>query len=144
MENKMQIKFLSLSKNENFARAVVSAFILPLNPNVSELSDVKTAVSEAVTNCIVHGYNSKRNGYISIGMFIKGNKVIIKISDKGVGIENLSQALQPFFTTKPEEERSGMGFTIIQTFMEDVKVKSVKGKGTTVIMKKTIGKEIVE
>ncbi len=144
MENKMQIKFLSLSKNENFARAVVSAFILPLNPNVSELSDVKTAVSEAVTNCVVHGYNSNQNGYITISMIIKGNKVIIKVSDKGVGIENLTQALQPFFTTKPEEERSGMGFTIIQTFMENVKVKSVKGKGTTVIMTKTIGKKMTE
>jgi len=144
MENKMQIKFLSLSKNENFARAVVSAFILPLNPNISELSDVKTAVSEAVTNCVVHGYNSNQNGYITISMIIKGNKVIIKVSDKGVGIENLTQALQPFFTTKPEEERSGMGFTIIQTFMENVKVKSVKGKGTTVIMTKTIGKKMTE
>lgn len=144
MENKMQIKFLSLSKNENFARAVVSAFILPLNPNVSELSDVKTAVSEAVTNCVVHGYSSNQNGYITISMIIKGSKVIIKVSDKGVGIENLSQALEPFFTTKPEEERSGMGFTIIQTFMEDVKVKSVKGKGTTVIMSKTIGKKMAE
>ena len=138
IKNKVQIKFLSLSQNENFARAVVSAFALQLNPNISELSDIKTAVSEAVTNAVVHGYAGKE-GYITLNMIIKGNKIVIKVIDKGVGISDLTQALKPFYTTKPEQERSGMGFTIIQTFMEDVKVKSTIGKGTIVSMSKTIG-----
>ena len=138
IKNKVQIKFLSLSQNENFARAVVSAFALQLNPNISELSDIKTAVSEAVTNAVVHGYAGKE-GYITLNMIIKGNKIVIKVIDKGVGISDLTQALKPFYTTKPEQERSGMGFTIIQTFMEDVKVKSTIGKGTVVSMSKTIG-----
>ena len=138
IKNKVQVKFLSLSENEIFARTVVSAFMLNLNPTLSELSDVKTAVSEAVTNSVVHGY-ANTTGYISLNMVIKGNKIIIKISDNGIGISDLKQALKPFYTTKPEQERSGMGFTIIQTFMEDVKVKSSIGKGTIVTMSKTIG-----
>jgi len=137
MNNKMVLKFNSLSENEAFARNVISAFILPLNPSVSELSDIKTAVSEAVTNAIVHGYPDSV-GEVTMVAEISGNNVHIIISDSGVGIENLEEALEPFFTTKPEEERSGMGFTIIKTFMDDVKVMSKLNVGTVVDMMKKI------
>ena len=140
MENKMVLKFSSLSVNESFARSAVSCFILPLAPSIAEITEIKTAVSEAVTNAVVHGYAGKE-GVITLTAKIRKNKVHIKISDRGVGIENLQKAMEPFFTTKPEEERSGMGFTIINTFMENVKVKSAVGKGTDVFMTKTIGPE---
>lgn len=136
--NEMQLKFLSRSENEVFARNVVAAFALPLNPTLSELSDVKTAVSEAVTNCIVHGYRNSE-GWITLRCTIDGERLHIEISDSGKGIDNLDQALTPFYTTLPEEERSGMGFTIMQTFMSSFSVKSERGKGTTVIMCKDFG-----
>jgi len=135
--NKMTLKFSSLSINESFSRSVISCFILPLKPSIAELTDIKTAVSEVVTNAIVHGYE-KGEGVITMEAKLDKNKVHIKISDKGVGIKDLDKAMEPFFTTKPEEERSGMGFTIIKTFMENVKVKSSLGKGTIVSMTKTI------
>ena len=121
-----------------FARNVVAAFALPLNPTLSELSDVKTAVSEAVTNCIVHGYRNAE-GWITVRCVIEGEKLHIEISDGGTGIEDLEKALTPFYTTLPEEERSGMGFTIMQTFMTDFSVRSERGKGTTVTMCKDFG-----
>lgn len=136
--NEMQLKFLSRSENEVFARNVVAAFALPLNPTLSELSDVKTAVSEAVTNCIVHGYRNAE-GWITVRCVIEGEKLHIEISDGGTGIEDLDKALTPFYTTLPEEERSGMGFTIMQTFMTDFSVRSERGKGTTVTMCKDFG-----
>lgn len=136
--NEMQLKFLSRSENEVFARNVVAAFALPLNPTLSELSDVKTAVSEAVTNCIVHGYRNTE-GWITVRCVIEGEKLHIEISDGGTGIEDLEKALTPFYTTLPEEERSGMGFTIMQTFMTDFSVRSERGKGTTVTMCKDFG-----
>ena len=136
--NEMQLKFLSRSENEVFARNVVAAFALPLNPTLSELSDVKTAVSEAVTNCIVHGYRNVE-GWITVRCVIEGEKLHIEISDGGTGIEDLEKALTPFYTTLPEEERSGMGFTIMQTFMTDFSVRSERGKGTTVTMCKDFG-----
>lgn len=136
--NEMQLKFLSRSENEVFARNVVAAFALPLNPTLSELSDVKTAVSEAVTNCIVHGYRNAE-GWITVRCVIEGEKLHIEISDGGTGIEDLEKALTPFYTTLPEEERSGMGFTIMQTFMTDFFVRSERGKGTTVTMCKDFG-----
>ncbi len=136
--NEMQLKFLSRSGNEVFARNVVAAFALPLNPTLSELSDVKTAVSEAVTNCIVHGYRNAE-GWITVRCVIEGEKLHIEISDGGTGIEDLEKALTPFYTTLPEEERSGMGFTIMQTFMTDFSVRSERGKGTTVTMCKDFG-----
>ena len=136
--NEMQLKFLSRSENEVFARNVVAAFALPLNPTLSELSDVKTAVSEAVTNCIVHGYRNAE-GWITVRCVIEGEKLHIEISDGGTGIEDLEKALTPFYTTLPEEERSGMGFTIMQTFMTDFSVRSERGKGTTVTMCKDFG-----
>ncbi len=137
MKNKMVVKFDSLSENECFARNVIASFLMPLNPSISVLSDIKTAVSEAVTNSIVHGYPEKK-GEVTMSAEIDEDKIHIVVSDKGVGIENLEEALQPFFTGKPEDERSGMGFTIIKTFMDEVKVVSEPLKGTIVDMKKLL------
>ena len=131
----MELKFLSRSENEIFARNAVAAFILPLNPSLSELSDVKTAVSEAVTNAIVHGYGNEE-GWITMHCKTEENRLHIKISDSGKGIDDVEKAQQPFFTTASEEERSGMGFTIMQTFMNTFSLESVKGEGTTVTMEK--------
>ena len=135
--NRMTLTFKSLSENESFARGVISCFALKLNPSLSELSDIKTAVSEAVTNCIVHGYSDKI-GIITIDSEIEDNVLHINISDDGVGIEDVEKATQPFFTTKPDDERSGMGFTIMKSFMDDVVIKSEKGSGTKIYMKKII------
>ena len=137
MENKMNVKFDSVSENESFARNVIASFLMPLNPSVSELSDVKTAVSEAVTNSIVHGYPDTI-GEVRMSAEIDGDEIHIVISDKGVGISNLEEALKPFFTSRPDEERSGMGFTIIKTFMDEVKVISEPNRGTIVDMKKAV------
>ena len=133
--NEMELKILSRSENEIFARNAVAAFILPLNPSLSELSDVKTAVSEAVTNAIVHGYGGSE-GWITLRCTTKENRLHIEISDSGKGIDDVERAQQPFFTTAAEEERSGMGFTIMQTFMSAFKLQSRSGAGTTVTMEK--------
>ncbi len=138
MVNKMNVRFDSVSENEGFARNVIASFLMSLNPSVSELSDVKTAVSEAVTNAIVHGYPDTVGG-VGMPAEINDNEIHIVVSDKGVGISNLEEALKPFFTSKPDEERSGMGFTIIRTFMDEVKVISEPNRGTIVDMKKVIG-----
>ena len=136
--NEMHIKFVSKSKNEGFARSVVSAFILELDPTINEIADIKTAVSEAVTNSIVHGYK-RESGMIYIDAKITDSKkVIIKIRDKGVGIENVEKAMEPLFTTSQQEERAGLGFTVMQSFMDNVKVKSTPNKGTTVTLEKQI------
>lgn len=137
MENNMLLKFKSLSENESFARSVVSCFALRLNPSLAEISDIKTAVSEAVTNCIVHGY-ANTVGEIEIECSAKENLLHINVFDFGVGIEDVDTALEPFFSTKLEEERSGMGFTIMKSFMDEVKVESQKGVGTKVYMVKKI------
>ena len=131
--NEMSLKFLSRSENEEFARNAVAAFVLPLNPTLNELSDVKTAVSEAVTNCIVHAYR-KKTGWITLTCKTEKNRLHIEISDDGAGIEDVDRALEPFFTTLKSEERSGMGFTIMQSFMDVFSVSSAAGKGTTVTM----------
>ena len=135
MYNKMNLSFLSKSENESFARNVIACFCLILNPSISEISDVKTAVSEAVTNAIVHGYPDT-DGVIDIEAEIIDNALHIVIKDYGVGIENVSSALEPYFSSKLEDERSGMGFTIMKTFMNDVKVTSKVNVGTTVEMTK--------
>lgn len=135
--NNVKIIFSSLSQNESFARSVAGIFALSLNPSIAQISDVKTAVSEAVTNCIVHGYPDK-TGDITMECEISGRDLHINVFDDGVGIENVDTALEPFFTTKESEERAGMGFTIMKTFMDDVKVVSEKGKGTKVYMVKKI------
>ena len=136
-KNYMTLTFKSLSENESFARSVISCFALKLNPTLSEISDIKTAVSEAVTNCIVHGY-SKGEGEIRILAEIENKTLHINVSDDGVGIENIDKAIEPFYTTKPDDERSGMGFIIRKRFMDEIKVTSKKGSGTNVYMKKII------
>ncbi len=137
MYNKMSLNFLSQSQNESLARNVVASFLLPLNPTVSELNDIKTAVSEAVTNAVVHGYPNEQ-GTIELNAEITDNSIHIEIKDYGVGIENLSKALETFYTTKESEERSGIGFTIMKSFMDSVEVISQKGVGTTVKMTKIL------
>ena len=135
MQNKMSLSFISISQNEAFARNVIASFMLSLNPTLSEISDVKTAVSEAVTNAIVHGYKNEM-GIVELSATIDGQSIHIEIKDGGVGIENVDLAKEPFFTTGEISERSGMGFTIMQSFMDNVSVKSALGKGTEVCMKK--------
>ena len=138
MKNEMTLAFDSISENEGFARVAVAAFVAQLNPTLEEVADIRTAVSEAVTNAVIHGYEGGE-GTIIIETTITGNEVEIKIQDKGCGIENIEQAKEPLFTTRPEEERSGMGFSFMEIFMDNLEVISEKNKGTTVIMKKIIG-----
>ncbi len=137
--NKMKIEFISKSKNESFARSVASAFVLELDPTVQELSEIKTAVSEAVTNAIIHGYKNEL-GNVTIEGFIDNGEVIFIISDKGIGIDNVDKAMEPMYTGSDDGERSGLGFTIMETFMDELEVKSVPGCGTTVRMRKKIGR----
>lgn len=137
--NKMKIEFISKSKNESFARSVASAFVLELDPTVQELSEIKTAVSEAVTNAIIHGYKNEL-GNVTIEGFIDNDEVIFIISDKGIGIDNVDKAMEPMYTGSDDGERSGLGFTIMETFMDELEVKSVPGCGTTVRMRKKIGR----
>ena len=137
MENEMKIEFISKSNNEAFARIAVAAFVSSLDPTIEEISDIKTAVSEAVTNSIVHGYEDKM-GIIHIICKIFNRKVFIEISDNGKGIENVELAKQPLYTSKPNLERSGMGFTIMESFMDKLTVESVLGVGTKVTMEKKI------
>ena len=136
-ENEMKIEFDSRSCNEGFIRVAVSAFMTQLNPTLEEVADVKTAVSEAVTNSIIHGYENKE-GIIRINAYIYDNILRIEIADQGKGIEDIEIAKQPLYTTKPELERSGMGFTIMDNFMDNLKVESVVGMGTKVTMEKKI------
>ena len=124
-----------MSLNESFARGVVGAFCVSINPTLEQINDLKTAVSEAVTNCVVHGYKNQQ-GNITIDAILFADRVEITITDFGVGIDNVEQAMQPFFTTKPDEERSGMGFTVMQAFMNKVVLSSQPGKGTTLKMTK--------
>ncbi|ABY92845.1 anti-sigma F factor [Thermoanaerobacter sp. CM-CNRG TB177] len=138
--NMMELNFLSKSQNESFARTVVAAFAAQLDPTIEEIADIKTAVSEAVTNCIIHGYENKI-GIITIKAFISGNKITIEVIDEGKGIEDIEKAMQPLFTTRLEEERAGMGFTVMQTFMDELEVESTPGKGTLVRMTKYIGSD---
>lgn len=141
IKNEMSLSFPSKSCNEAFARSAVASFIMNLDPTISELSDIKTAVSEAVTNCIVHGYR-RTGGTIYIkGRITEDNKITIKIRDKGCGIEDIKKAMEPLFTTAPEEERAGLGFAVMQSFCDKVKVKSTPQKGTTVTLEKIIGSE---
>lgn len=137
MRDVIKCEFAAKSVNEGFARIVVSAFAARLDPTVEELAEIKTAVSEAVTNIIIHGYKGK-GGTAYIECEIINKTIIIKISDKGKGIEDITLARTPLYTTNPDGERSGMGFTVMETFMDEVEVKSLPGVGTTVIMKKTI------
>ena len=137
-DNEMKLEFISKSANEAFARIAVAAFVSQLDPTIEELADIKTAVSEAVTNCIIHGYEDKQ-GIVKIKEKLKQNQIIIEISDQGKGIENINIAKEPLYTTKPNLERSGMGFTIMESFMDSMEVQSIVGLGTKIIMTKTIG-----
>lgn len=141
-DNIMKVEFLSKSTNEGFARVAVASFVSQLDPTVEELSEIKTAISEAVTNSIVHAYEDEL-GMITISAQLKDDTVIIQVKDKGRGIENVAQAKEPLFTTKPDLERSGMGFTIMENFMDKLTVKSEPGKGTTVTMSKRIKKNVL-
>ena len=139
MTNEMKLEFDSRSANEAFARVTVASFMTQLNPTLEEVSDVKTAVSEAVTNAIIHGYENHVNK-IQIFAGIEGKTLRLEISERGVGIPDVKQAMEPLFTTKPELERSGMGFSFMEAFMDEVTVESEPGKGTTVRMKKVVGR----
>ena len=138
--NEMEVSFLSVPENEAFARVVIAAFAVQLSPTISEIADVKTAVSEAVTNAIVHGYEGTR-GMVTMRARIDGATLSIDISDSGKGIPNVQQAMEPFYTTHPEQERSGMGFAVMKTFMDEVDVRSTPGNGTSVYMRKRIRPE---
>ncbi len=140
-KNYLKMQFYSHARNQSFARDAVAAFCLELNPTLSDLSDVKTAISEAVTNCTVHAYKGEV-GIIEVECEIADNKLHIKISDEGRGIEDVEKAVQPFYTTMPNEERSGMGFTIMQAFMDEFNLKSTLGEGTVVYMTKSFKSEV--
>lgn len=149
--NEMQIQFDALSVNEAFARVAVAAFVAPLNPTMEEISDIKTAVSEAVTNAIIHGYDGQFPGenpeegrqgkanQVFLHCLIDEDVLHVEIRDTGKGIENIEQAMEPLFTTKPEMDRSGMGFAFMEAFMDDLEVVSQPGCGTVVLMKKKLG-----
>ena len=136
-ENEMKLEFSSKSANESFARITVAAFVTGLDPTLEEIADIKTAVSEAVTNSIIHGYEDK-DGMVKIECRLFANSIEIEILDNGKGIENIEKAREPLYTSKSNLERSGMGFTIMESFMDEVKVESVLGIGTKVTMKKII------
>ena len=136
-DNEMKLQFVSKSSNESFARIAVAAFASQLDPTIEEIADIKTAVSEAVTNCIIHGYENMQ-GLVKIHCMIKDNDLIIEISDNGIGIEDINIAKEPLYTSKPNLERSGMGFTIMQSFMDELNIESVVNLGTKITMKKTI------
>lgn len=139
-DNRMHLEFSSLSQNESFARACAAAFCTQLNPTIEELSDIRTAISEAVTNAIIHGYEGGE-GTVSMTCMLEGDLFTAIVHDDGVGIRDIEQARQPFFTTRPELERSGMGFTVMEAFMEEVGILSAPDIGTTVTMKKHIGRQ---
>jgi stage II sporulation protein AB (anti-sigma F factor) len=136
-DNEMNLEFLSKSCNEAFARIAVAAFASQLDPTIEEIADIKTAVSEAVTNSIIHGYEDTV-GLVKIHCMIENNSIIIEISDSGIGIEDINTAKEPLYTSKPDLERSGMGFTIMQSFMDELNIESVVNLGTKITMKKNI------
>jgi len=137
-KNEMKFEFFSRSVNESFARVAVAAFVSQLDPTVDEITDIKTAVSEAVTNCIVHAYNRTISIiYISVKIY-DDNRVVIAIRDRGCGIENIQKAMEPLYTSCPTEERAGLGFTVMQSFMDKLRVRSRCGFGTTIVMEKRI------
>ncbi len=135
--NEMKVSFLSRSENEAFARTAVAAFAATVDPTVEQLNEVKTAVSEAVTNAIVHGYGNDR-GWVTVETKLDGRRLILTVTDEGCGIADVPRAMEPLYTSKPEEERSGIGFTVMQTFTDRLEVQSAVGKGTIVTMEKQL------
>ena len=138
-KNEMTLEFESRSQNESFARTVVAAFATQLDPTIEELADIKTAVSEAVTNSIIHGYYNTI-GKITMHCIIFDHELMVEIKDEGIGIANIEKAMEPLYTTRPELERSGMGFSFMEAFMDELEVETELGKGTLVRMKKKVGK----
>lgn len=138
MNNIMEVKFSAKSENESFARIIVASFASKLDPTLDELADIKTAVSEAVTNSIIHGYDEDESKFVHIKCEIENKEISIIVEDFGNGIEDLEIAMQPLYTSKPELERSGMGFTVMESFMDEVQVSSNKNEGTRIVMKKKI------
>lgn len=138
-KNEMEMHFDAVSENEAFARIAVAAFVGALNPTLEEISDIKTAVSEAVTNAIIHGYEEDGEGQVWLHCTIREDVLVVEVKDYGRGIEDVEQAMEPLFTTKPEMDRSGMGFSFMEAFMDDLEVSSVPGEGTVVQMKKKLG-----
>ncbi|MCC0635988.1 anti-sigma F factor [Clostridioides sp. ES-S-0001-02] len=138
MNNIMEVKFSALSENESLARVIVASFAAKLDPTVDELVDIKTAVSEAVTNAIIHGYEEDSSKFVFLKCEIEGNAIKIVVEDEGYGIENVEKAMEPLYTSKPELDRSGMGFTVMKSFMDDVEVSSRKDNGTRIEMTKKI------
>jgi stage II sporulation protein AB (anti-sigma F factor) len=136
MDNEITVTMRALSQNEAFARVAVAALAAQLDPLVSDINDVRTAVSEAVTNAIIHGYDGDGSKYVTLKAGLEGGGIYIEVSDGGRGIEDIDKAREPLFTSKPDAERSGLGFTVMEAFMDDVRVLSKPGEGTTVIMKK--------
>lgn len=132
MKNEMHLKFRALSQNESFARVTVASFVAQLDPTVDELTEIKTVVSEAVTNAIIHGYESNEDGFVYITVRLDGSTVELEVRDEGIGIQNIDEAKQPLYTTKPELERSGMGFTIMENFMDEMTIESRPNEGTVV------------
>lgn len=139
-ENEMHVFFSAIPENESFSRILISGFLTQLDPTISEMAEIKTAVSEAVTNAIIHGYDDN-NEKVELFCGYSNSVIYIEIADKGKGIEDISQAREPLFTSKPEMERSGMGFTIMETFMDAVRIESKIGKGTRIYMQKSLAKE---
>ena len=137
IDNSIEIKMEAKPENEKLARNLIASFLLEINPSIEELTDVKTVISEVVTNSIVHGYN-KGKGEILLDAKLSGRYLFLKIRDFGVGIKDVKKAMEPFYTTKPDEERSGMGFTVMETFMDELKVLSDESKGVVVFMAKEI------
>ncbi|MCL2355649.1 MAG: anti-sigma F factor [Defluviitaleaceae bacterium] len=137
--NKIRLEIAALTENISVSRVVAATFVAHLDPTVEEVTEIKTAVSEAVTNAIIHGYGENQNEFVQIVFSVEERVVIIEVCDKGVGIENIESAREPLFTTKPELERSGMGFTVMESFMDSVEVSSASGEGTSVKLTKKIG-----
>ena len=138
MHNEMEVRFLSLSGNEALARAIAVSFAAQMNPGIEELSDIRTAVSEAVTNAIIHGYDQNTDRVVMLQMEIEKDVLTVIVRDEGCGIGDIDLARKPFYTSKPELERSGMGFSVMEAFMDSVDVRSELGHGTTVTMRKRI------
>lgn len=136
-DNIMKVSFMSLSKNQAFARVAVASFVSQLDPTLEEISDIKTAVSEAVTNAIIHGYENG-GGMVEVTCSYTNHDVEVIVKDQGLGIANIAEAREPLYTSKPELERSGMGFTVMESFMDEIEVRSHIGQGTTVVMRKKI------
>ena len=138
MNNIMEVKFSAKSENESLERVIVASFAAKLDPTLDELADIKTAVSEAVTNSIIHGYDEDDSKFVYLRCEINENTIKVVVEDRGHGIEDISMAMQPLYTSKPELERSGMGFTVMESFMDDITVSSIKDEGTKVVMTKKI------